>query len=283
MIINRRIVTSLLVACTLFSAISCTKKNEKELNVEIVESIESLINDEIFENLKRGTNFWTLFSLMKDNEFKFDKNKLIPEQYTANSDRRNQAVKLGMLTVDTAFLRLADGRTQTPEYDELIDRYAKDLGISSLINSYLNDTVSLLTEIELSKENFDVLAEKFNQSRVSFYEKMRGLDDELLIHFTIGTSIEILYILRCTDIQLSAELREQLAQYLGGKSERWGSFSFAIMERDSDNKVLSKELVNQLKNIRDIFANSGEVYPNISPENWEKVDKAILTMRDYVL
>ena len=170
--------------------ISC-EKNEPVKKPDLSKkSVDTMLSAENIQYLENGVDIMEYLSLLKKFGVGYTDYIATPNQYEPMTDRKKMLMRFGMLTADIAYAKVIGGKTQLPEYDKLFQRYVKDLNISSFIKKSYDEYIKILAEKKLDDNLFNELKGKFRQDRNDIINSAKNLDEEFVVYYTIGLTVE---------------------------------------------------------------------------------------------
>ena len=269
----------LAIAAFLFSC----QKTEKEEKAEIVEQAEIILNDENLKYLENTIDFMEYFAMLKKFNIPFENNVATVEQYSQQTDSRKKMIRFGMLCSDIAYQRLIGGATQTPEYDELYQRFVKELNLTTIMQTTYFDYLKMFAENELTDDFFNKMKEMFRKDRVALVDRAKNSNEEFIIYFTFGNMLEHLYLAR--NLTQNEEVILKINQYI-----KQNGFPVAYLFRNIWNTTYTneinkavKEYVLKLKPVYEIMLDKIENHKPYTKEELIMMTKHVEDIRNEML
>ncbi len=222
-----------LIAVLVF-LISCSKKEPIEQKALSTTPQISELSEEIISLLDKCPDVLEYIYILK--KFKVPYIDLIPKpaEFEQGTDRKKMLMRFGMLSADIAYEKIVGSKTQLPEYEQLYQKYVKDLNIGSFINKSYNEYVNKMAGKNLDDELLIEMNDKIRREGTELINNVKKLDEEFLVYYSLGVLNEITYIyFLLIDSDKTGSLEKKLAEYL-----------------ESINDVVSNEFVLKLCNTK---------------------------------
>ena len=123
------------------------------------------LSEEILKNLKNMPDIIEFVVLFKNNGAKYYDVIPKPFQYKSVTNRKKALVRLGMISVDIAYLKIIGGKFQIPEYEEIFRNYINELNLNSIFKKINSDYIEKLAAGELDINTLNELKERWRRER----------------------------------------------------------------------------------------------------------------------
>jgi len=270
--------------------VSCGKENKEEPKAEpevkVAEQIDTLLNAENLSYLKDSINFIEFATTLKGLKVQKTNNFGTIEQYNKTADRSKMLIRLGMLYTDILYKRVVNGEVQTTEYDQIAQRYIKDLNLSTLITSKFGEYLGILTSKKNTEEQVNELKAKIQAEKYKIIETAKSTNEDFLVYFTFGGIVEALHLIVAQKDSKQFETIVGAVKQMSGKKQ-FPAFKFfnRILNFVSENPAHKeyKTYISKIQPLLDAINQKFSKNQKLTPEERQNLIKQIETMRNELL
>jgi len=185
----------IIIALVFFSFFTYCEKNEPKKEEAITVPVDIFFSDDDYKYMENTVDFIEILTDLKKQGFQFVDNVATLKQYETVADKNKMLIRLGMLAVDIAYLKIIGNKVQTPEYDKLFKKYMNELNLNSAMITDYTKYFEILSSNKLTDSLIHSLKDNLRQDRKKMIQSVKNVNEDFLVYFSIGTEVELMNLI----------------------------------------------------------------------------------------
>ena len=214
---------SLLTACG-------NRKGSKERESSAGKDPTELSYDDYMQ-LKKTKSVVYIISEMKNQGVGYVEIPSDLSKYSLIADKNKMTMMFGMLSANIAYHKILGNITDIPEQMDLHLQFARKLNADPYLVAFFYTNVDRLKGNEVNDQLLGELHEELDKYQVELVDRMKGVDNDFLVYYTLGVLTEMsyykTYLTGPAADPVHDSLKESYLAFVSGlyESDRYGGYA----------------------------------------------------------